>query len=139
MTRSDAVSRRMLTPVEGTGIEDRPRDAVGEDGSQSPRRRKAMVALMIAVAVFCSGILAGRWAVKNQVSTRVRQQLASKNGWVSTNTHLFRIETKAIELPDASGWGGGVKALSDGRILYATGNGAFGIIGLDGKARPLGF
>lgn len=103
--------------------------------------------------MFVAGAYAGRWAVKNQVSARLRaaveeavtgnRQAAEADviaEWSSRNTHLVRLETTVIHLPgSAEGWGGGLQALEDGRIFYATRSGQFGVLGVDRVARVLPF
>ena len=96
-------------------------------------------ALVAAVAVFVAGLYAGRWAVKTRISPRVKQQLAAKDGWTSAPTHLVNLQYLTVNLPNAGGWGGGVEALDDERLLYATGHGKFGLITRDGNVSILPF
>lgn len=105
------------------------------------RRRWALLlgVLVSLVAVFVAGLYAGRWAVKTRMSPRVQQHLAAKDGWVPANTHLVRLEYMTVNLPNAGGWGGGVEALDDERLLYATGHGRFGLITRDGETHALPF
>ena len=95
--------------------------------------------LVAATAVFVAGLYAGRWAVKTRISPRVKQQLAAKDGWTSAPTHLVNLQYLTVNLPNAGGWGGGVEALDDERLLYATGHGKFGLISRDGEVSILPF
>ncbi|HEX6019838.1 MAG TPA: PQQ-dependent sugar dehydrogenase [Burkholderiaceae bacterium] len=95
--------------------------------------------LVAAAAVFVAGLYAGRWAVKMQASPRVRQHLAAKDGWLRSPTHLTNLEYRTINLPNAGGWGGGLEALGDDRLLYATGHGKFGLISRAGELSVLPF
>ncbi|MEQ1931640.1 MAG: PQQ-dependent sugar dehydrogenase [Parvularculaceae bacterium] len=48
------------------------------------------------------------------------------------NTHLHAIDLQRLPLTGVSGTGGGIEEIGDGRLFYATGHGAFGLIDLDG-------
>jgi aldose sugar dehydrogenase len=104
------------------------------------RKPGLWAAAIVALAVmFAAGIGVGRWAVKSQMFPRLRNQLATPETWSVSNTQLVRLEAATIHLPRADGWGGGIKALPDGRIVYATGHGGFGMVGVDGKVTELPF
>src|SRR5712671_1607214 len=116
-------------------------------------RATVILALLFAVGVvFIVGAYAGRWAVKNQGSARLREALSSLFGaapaatdlastgeWQLKNTDLVQLETSIIHLPNSDGWGGGVQPLDDGRIFYANRTGEFGVIGTNGITTVLPF
>jgi cytochrome c2 len=89
--------------------------------------------------------------VKNQGNERLReivhaafsrapQPSSDTHGdWQEKNTILTRLETTEVYLPTANGWGGGLQPFPDGRILFATVKGDFGVLGADGITRTLGF
>ena len=95
--------------------------------------------LVGAIAVFAAGLYAGRWAVKTRISPRVKQQLAAKDGWTSSATHLVNLQYLTVNIPNAGGWGGGVEAVDDERLLFGTGHGKFGLINRDGDVSELPF
>lgn len=103
--------------------------------------RSGLLVMSVSAAAFAfaGGVFAGLWAVKNGVSERMRQHLAAVDEWLPINTHLVRIEKSVIRLPGVTGWGGGVKALDDGRILYSSGHGSFGVVRRNGTAFTLPF
>lgn len=105
------------------------------------RRRLSLLlgVLVAAISVFVAGLYTGRWAVKTRISPRVKQQLAAKDGWTSSATHLVNLQYLTVNLPNAGGWGGGVEALDDERLLYGTGHGKFGLINRDGDVSELPF
>jgi cytochrome c2 len=115
---------------------------------------RALVALgvtAVLVATFVGGAYSGRWAVKNQVSARLRLMLENQfkslpktdadagAEWQSKATHLVRLESTVIHLPAGEGWGGGLQPLPDGRLFYATRAGEFGLLGTDRIARMMPF
>lgn len=125
-------------------------------GSRSSVRRLALSGFVVALVItLVVGMFVGRWAVKNQVAPRLRAELAkwlpaemdavpppAREGsqeWQPLETHLARLETTTVSLPDADGWGGGLASLPDGRVLYATRTGSFGVLNPDGSTAPLPF
>lgn len=134
----------------------RSEDSIGGVGRTARRtwmwRALVVLGLLIALAAtFIGGAYAGRWAVKNQVSARLRAMLEDSfksmpkadadagAEWQSKPTHLVRLETTTIHLPAGEGWGGGLQPLPDGRLFYATRAGEFGVLGTDRVARMLPF
>jgi len=124
---------------------------------RDPRLRICVAALSVSLlAAFVAGGYAGRWAVRNQAYARFRVAVASalepktQDGkaqsrldkhaeWSPLNTNLVRIETSELHLPMSDGWGGGIQAMSDGRILYATRTGEFGVVDVNGLPKSLQF
>ncbi len=106
----------------------------------------AILGIAVLAVAFGGGLFAGRWAVKNQLSARLRAAWAERfpdqhqygadtagpTDWGGRPTALVRIETTTIHLPNSEGWGGGLQALADGRIFYATRTGEFGLIDANG-------
>lgn len=100
---------------------------------------------------FLGGAYCGKWWVKNQGRERLAELWHTafsrapqptpdtRDGWQSKNTLLARLETTEVHLPTANGWGGGIQPFPDGRILFATVKGDFGVLGVDGITRALGF
>ena len=121
-------------------------------GSAALTRNRWRIGLLVLVLValaasFLGGAYAGRWAVKNQASARVRAALEdlfkvkldkfadADAEWKSRPTPLLRLQSSVIHLPHSEGWGGGLHALRGGRIFYATRAGEFGVVDTDGIAR----
>ena len=112
--------------------------------------RRTGAALALAVT-FAAGANCGKWWVKNQGRERIAELLHTAfsrapqptpdalSGWQTKNTILARLETTEVYLPTANGWGGGIQPFPDGRILFATVKGDFGVLGVDGITRMLGF
>jgi glucose/arabinose dehydrogenase/cytochrome c2 len=114
--------------------------------------RRPTVLALVLLSVFVLGIFAGRWAVKSHVSTRLRATVSSlmhekppaaleagAAGWESKNTALVRLHVREVSLPGFDGGGGGLQSLGDGRLLYATRSGEFGLLTAEGVAQSLGF
>jgi cytochrome c2 len=110
----------------------------------------ALTGLALAVGTFAAGAYFGKWWVKNQGRERLGELLHTAlsrpqpdpdthGDWQTKSTILARLETTEVYLPTADGWGGGIQAFPDGRIFFATVKGDFGVLGVDGITRTLGF
>lgn len=103
-----------------------------------PRWRRLAIAGGCA-AIFASGAVSGALAVKGNLIARLREAIAppqlTERQAVdqSLATLLHGIDVMRLPLTDVSGTGGGIEELEDGRILYATGRGKFGLVDLNGK------
>lgn len=121
---------------------------------QAPKWRWVMWcggAALVLGLTFVGGAYSGKWWVKNQGSERIKEMLHAafsrapqptpdtRGDWQAKTTILTRLETTEVYLPTANGWGGGIQPFPDGRILFGTVKGDFGVLGVNGITRMLGF
>jgi cytochrome c2 len=108
-------------------------------------------AAAVAGAVFLAGIFAGEWLTHRDWRYKLKQAITefregqetagplAAAAWSPLDTAVHRLEWARIRLPNASGHGGGLAELDDGRLFYAVGHGGFGVIGKDGAASAAPF